>query len=73
MLTTDTLKDSFIPNEYWDSLPKVKLNDSIVFTCNKKSVNGKISSIGSDQVEVMANGKKYLVGMRKKKWEGKLI
>lgn len=72
MVKTDSFHhDPIFPTRYWDYLPKVKLNDSIVFTCNKKSINGKIVSIGSDQVEVKANGKKYLVGMRKKKWEGK--
>lgn len=75
MLTTSGRYHSNYPmiTTYWDRLPPVKLNDSIVFTCKKKSINGKISSIGNEMIEVIANGKKYLVGRRKKKWEGQLI
>lgn len=75
MIKIDT-SDRYEPvilSSYYSRLPKVKLNQSITFKCGKKSINGKIFTIGDDAVEVLANGKKYLAGMRGKQWEGKLI
>lgn len=73
MITTDRYSLDLHRARLYDILPSVKLNQSIVFKCQKKSINGKISSIGKDMVEVIANGKIYLVGKIKGTWEGKLI
>ena len=70
--TSDRYEPVITPR-YYSRLPNVKINQSITFKCGKKSINGKICSIGNELVEVLANGKKYLAGMRGKQWEGKLI